>query len=220
MTGIIFADDTSTEMRDEVLRLAEKWKPNKRTKLIQGHGINDADYMTQVTTIYGTWYCPIYQKWMDILKRVYSPSVQKKYPTYVGTQLDPEWLSFMAFRSWCLLNGWRSDYQLDKDFISDSKIYGPDTCAFIPSNVNTFIIERGAARGEYPIGVSRFGNKLQSHCCNPFAKKQEWLGYFATPEEAHLAWKQKKHEHALALADMYPDLDPRVLHALRTKYIN
>ncbi|MEE7538835.1 hypothetical protein G8O18_13975 [Enterobacter kobei] len=218
MTGIIFADNTPQEMRDEVLRLAAIWKPRSKTKMVQGHGINDADYMTQCMTIYGQWKCSFYVKWYDMLSRVYSSAIHRKRPTYIGSNVHSDWLSFMNFRNWCLDNGWRSDYELDKDFISESKIYGPNTCAFIPAKVNSFITDREAERGSYPIGVCKFKNKFTSLCCCPITKRREYLGYFDTPEEAHLAWKKRKHEHAIALADMYPDLDPRVLDALRNKY--
>ncbi|MEE7538839.1 hypothetical protein G8O18_13995 [Enterobacter kobei] len=218
MADIIFADNTSQEMRDEVLRLAAKWRP-KTKKLVQGHGINDADYMTQAPTIYGKWFCPIYGLWGNMLYRVYSLEFHKKRPTYKRTQVHPDWFSFMSFRKWCLDNGWQSGYELDKDFISDSKIYGADTCAFIPATVNSFITDRGALRGVYPLGVNKFKNKFMCQCRNPFTKEGEYLGLFNTPEDAHNAWKQRKHQHALALADMYPDLDPRVLNALRTKYL-
>lgn len=217
MTEIIFADNTPQEMRDEVLRLAAEWRPRKR-ELIRGAGMNDADYITSARTIYGQWICPLYQKWSNMLARVYSPACHRNCPSYEVVEVHQYWLSFMSFRNWCLLNGWRSDYHLDKDFISDQQIYGPDTCAFIPAEVNTFIIAHGAARGDYPIGASRFRNKFQAQCGNPFTKKVEHLGLFDTPEEAHNCWKQKKHEHALALANMFPDLDPRVLHELRTRY--
>ncbi|MCX4071917.1 hypothetical protein [Aeromonas caviae] len=219
MTEIIFADNTPQEMKDEVLRLAKTWKPIRKPRLVQSNGINDADYIIAANTIYGQWKCPLYRRWSGMLARVYSPALHKQQPTYIGTQLHPDWLSFMNFRSWCLLNGWRSDYQLDKDFISDSKIYGPDTCAFIPSNVNTFIIDCSAARGDYLIGACASNDKFVCQCRDPFTKKCVTLGLYDTPEEAHLVWKKKKHEHALALAEMYPDLDPRVLAALRTKYI-
>ncbi|MEE7538844.1 hypothetical protein G8O18_14020 [Enterobacter kobei] len=219
MTEIIFADDTSTEIKEAVLNFALKWKFRKRNKLVQGVGINDADYIVAIKTSYWHWKCPIYQKWSGMLERVYSISWQKEQASYIGTKVHPDWLSFMSFRSWCLDNGWRSDYHLDKDFISDSKIYGPETCAFIPAVVNTFIVDRKSDRGDYPIGVSRFRNKFQAQCSDPFKKKQEHLGLFDTPEEAHSAWKKRKHEHALSLANMYPALDPRVLHALRTRYI-
>jgi len=218
MTEIIFADNTSPEMREEVLRLAATWKPNKRTKLVQAHGINDADYITQATTIYGKWQCPLYEKWAGIMQRVYSTTLHNKWPTYIGTQIHTDWLSFMNFRSWCLKNGWRSSYHIDKDYISNSKLYGPDTCAFIPSIVNSFITDASANRGSCPIGVDLYGNRFRSHCSNPFTKKYEYLGIFQTQEEAHNAWKQKKHQHALALANMFPDLDPRVLQSLRTRY--
>lgn len=43
---------------------------------------------------------------------------------------------------------------LDKDFLVEgNKVYSPSTCVFLPSKLNTFIITRGNARGQYPLGV-------------------------------------------------------------------
>lgn len=217
MTEIIFADNTSPEIREEVLRISQEWKVGTR-KLVHNHGINDSDYITWAETKFGIWQCPIYTRWVGMLERVYSTLFHLTRPSYKGIEIHPSWHSFMSFRKWCLDNGWRSDYQLDKDLISNSKIYGPDTCSFIPSTINLFITDSGRSRGSYPIGVSKLKNKFISRCCNPFTKCNEYLGLFYTPEEAHAAWKQKKHEHALALANTYPDLDPRVLQSLRTRY--
>lgn len=214
MTEIIFADDTPQEMRDEVLRLAANWRPKPR-KLFLGVGINDADYITHAHTNIGQWTCPIMQKWRSMLTRIYSPD---QYYTYIGTVLDAEWISFMSFRSWCLGNRWKSDYHLDKDIITNGKIYGPNSCAFIPQQINKFFNDRALAGNLYPTGVSIIGQRYQASCSDPINKCRQYLGLFDTPEEAHLAWKKRKHEHAIALADMYPDLDPCVLDALRNKY--
>lgn len=219
MIEIIFADNTSPEIREEVLRLAANWKQKPKYKLIEGHGINDSDYMTAVKTHLGGWQCPFYTKWSSMLRRVYNRKMHIQCPTYIETQVHPDWHSFMNFRKWCLENGWKSDYHLDKDFISDSKVYSPNTCAFIPQELNKFITDSSAARGDYPIGVAPTSNGYYAYCSNPFTRRNEYIPVMTTPEEAHQAWKKRKHQHALALAEMFPDLDPRVLQSLRTRYL-
>ena len=108
---------------------------------------------------------------------------------------------------------------LDKDIIAPgSKLYSPDTCAFVLPATNLFVTARDASRGGYPVGVSlhkRVG-KYQAQCGNPFTGKNENLGYFSTPEDAHEAWRERKHELAQLVAAT--ESDPRVVEALKKRY--
>ena len=107
---------------------------------------------------------------------------------------------------------------LDKDIIAPrSKLYSPETCAFVLKATNSFVIASDACRGEYPIGVSLFNTgKYHARCQNPFTGEQEHLGYFSTPEEAHEAWRKRKHELAQLVAAT--ESDPRVVEALKKRY--
>jgi hypothetical protein len=58
--------------------------------------------------------------------------------------------------------------------------------------------------------------KYQAQCKNPFAGKNEHLGYFSTPEEAHESWRKRKHELAQLVAAR--ESDPRVVEALKKRY--
>lgn len=117
-----------------------------------------------------------------------------------------------------LAQDWEGKH-LDKDILRPAnKVYGPDACVFVPGQLNAFLNDRGAARGEYPIGVTwnRQRGKLLARCCNPFTRKLEHLGYFTDSAEAHEAWRARKHQHAIRYADM--QTDSRIAAALRTRY--
>ena len=108
---------------------------------------------------------------------------------------------------------------LDKDIIvPGSKLYSPETCAFVLNATNLFVNARDACRGDYPIGVSllKRTNKYQARCKNPFIGKDEYLGCFSTPEEAHEAWRKRKHELAQIVAATESDL--RIVAALKKRY--
>ena len=188
---------------------------------VYGVGINDADYVTQKNAVVGgkrkqEWRCPYYSVWHDMLKRCYSESFHKKQPTYIGCTVAEEWKIFSNFRSWMEAQDWQ-DNQLDKDLlIEGNKEYSPSRCVFLPHLINSFMIDRGVYRGDLPIGVSRDGGKYTAYCSNPFTKKNEYLGLFSCPEEAHLAWRVKKAEHARRLAE--EQADERVKKALLKRY--
>ena len=145
-----------------------------------------------------------------MLERCYSAKYHSRYPTYIGVEVCDEWLTFMTFRKWWVENqvdGW----QMDKDVLSDDRIYSPDTCIFVPRWMNTFTTDHAAARGEWPIGVCyhKITGKFLARCRHPLGK-QGHIGLFSTPEEAHAAWLDRKLEIANELKHLMDDIDARI----------
>ena len=197
-------------------------------KLVFGVGVNDLGYRTQVweeVTKNGgkrirklVFKCPYYAAWKDMLKRCYSKKHLEIHPTYIGTSVCGEWLYASEFKKWMEQQDW-SGKCLDKDIIvPGNKLYSPDTCAFVLQATNKFVIASDASRGAYPIGVDLFKNtgKYRAQCQNPFIGRQESLGLFSTPEEAHEAWRKRKHELAQLVAATESDM--RVVEALKKWY--
>jgi hypothetical protein len=111
------------------------------------------------------------------------------------------------------------DKSLDKDIIAPgNRLYSPETCAFVLQATNKFVTASDASRGDYPIGVNLYKptGKYKAQCNNPFTRKQEYLGYFSTPEEAHEAWRKRKHELAQLVAAKESDI--LVVEALKKCY--
>lgn len=194
-------------------------KMNTKKRLVHGIGRNDATYPTSAAKGRKTvWRCPFYQAWLNMLKRAYSPAYHAKHPTYLECSVADQWASFSVFRVWMAAQNWQGNH-LDKDLLVEgNKIYSPETCVFVSRQVNLFLNDREAMRGDWPIGVSWREDKQRFHaaCNNPFTRKQEYLGLFATPEEAHLAWATKKLDYALSLAK--EQTDPRVSAALISRF--
>lgn len=196
----------------------------KKSNLTLGRGINNADYpIVKYERIKGkkreSWHCPFYRVWRNMLMRCYSDSYLKKQPTYKGCVVCDEWLTFSNFKDWMEKQDWEGN-QLDKDLLFEgNKIYSPETCIFVESKINKFTTDHRAARGEYPIGVCWYAqiNKFAARCGNPFTGKQEYLGVFDNPLDAHHLWKKRKHEIACRLAESCDDV--RLAEVLRTKYL-
>lgn len=188
-------------------------------KLVCGVGINDADYAVRPRVNGKQVMCPFYQVWGHMLQRCYSEKYQSRQPTYIGCYVCDEWLTFSNFKSWMMMQDWQGK-QLDKDLlVNGNKVYSPENCVLVSGITNSFTTDRGAFRGEWPIGVSfhERNGKFEAHCNNPFTKKLEHLGCFSYPEQAHLAWKKRKHELACRLAEL--QTDERASNALRTRYL-
>jgi len=189
-------------------------------KLVQGVGVNDVRCRTKFVVDGVIVRCKIYEAWRSMLTRCYSAKWVNKYPTYSGCSVSDDWLIFSNFKRWMESQDWKGK-QLDKDILSrGNKLYSPDYCCFVSSITNTFMTDSGAVRGEWPIGVSynRARNKFISECSNPFTKKKEYLGGFENEISAHEAWRNRKHQLALQLADTQSDA--RVADALRVRYLN
>ena len=197
-------------------------------KLVYGVGVNDLGYRTQVyeyVTENGgkrirkhVFLCKYYTAWKSMLSRCYSKKYLEREPSYTGTSVCSEWLSATAFKKWMEKQDWQGK-SLDKDIIVPrSKLYSPETCAFVLNATNLFVTASDASRGDYPVGVylCKPTGKYRARCSNPFTGKLEHLGYFSTPEDAHEAWRERKHELAQRVAAT--ESDPRVVEALKKRY--
>lgn len=179
--------------------------------LVQGVGINDAPYCTQPRIDGKLGVCPAYRAWASMLERARSNKFHEKHETYKCVSVCEEWHSLMSFRKWWMENqvdGWH----VDKDILSDSREYSPETSLFAPAWLNNFTIDCGSARGACPIGADfhKGSGRFRARCRNPVSKKLEHLGYFHTPEEAHLAWRTRKLELALDLKPKMDEIDQRI----------
>lgn len=196
---------------------------------IYGVGVNDADYVVQINETLGyteegkqlqklVWICPYYSRWKSMLERCYSQVYQKKRPNYVGCSTVPEWHYFMIFRSWMEKQDWQAKV-LDKDLlIEGNKIYGPDTCLFITSELNSFLTEKKKSTNGLPVGVDfdKRTGKFRAQISEN--SKNVHIGLFKNAEQAHNAWLQKKIEQAKQLANKQTDI--RIINALVSRYIN
>ena len=133
-------------------------------KLVHGVGVNDLGYRVRVREelpkdggrrVRNTVFlCKYYAVWRDMLTRCYSKNFLESNPSYIGTSVCSEWLSATAFKEWMEQQDWR-DKCLDKDIIVPrSKLYSPNTCAFVLTATNSFVTARDASRGDLPVGVS------------------------------------------------------------------
>jgi len=196
-------------------------------KLLFGMGINDADYKVRECITLGYFkgkrkqkitYCPYFRRWTNMLMRCYNNKYQDKRPTYKGCTVCEEWLRFSAFKMWMETQDW-VEKELDKDILfTGNKVYSPETCVFVTSITNSFMLEATESAYNFPIGVgfNQRVKKFTAYCRNPFTKKKENLGYFYSELAAHQAWLTRKLELAKLLAAEQDD--PRVAKALVNKY--
>lgn len=150
----------------------------------------------------------IYYIWVNMLNRCYNASKWSKHPTYEGCKVCDEWLIFSNFQKWYQSNSCR-DFALDKDIlIKGNKVYSPDTCCFVPQEINNLFLKSQRIRGKYPIGVvktrnGRFVARISKRR-NGIIRREE-IGYYATSEEAFISYKHEKESYIKQLAQEYYD---------------
>lgn len=181
-------------------------------KHVYGIGLNDADYAVRPVVNGVKLMDPAYRAWANMLVRAYNPKFHEKHQTYSDVTVCKKWHSFSEFRAWWLLRSVEG-FSPDKDLlVVGNREYGPDTCVYVPRWLNNFTEDRGALRGEFPIGVS-FCNqtgKYRSNCRNTITGKQHTIGRFSTPEAAHDAWLNYKLELAAHLKPEMDAIDQRI----------
>jgi len=189
-----------------------------KKKLVYGVGVNDADYQISPRVGKKRAMCKFYSVWSDMIKRCYSEKYHIKRPTYKGCSVCEEWLIFSNFRTWMIEQDWKGK-ELDKDLlVNGNKVYSPETCVFVDRPLNLFTTDHAKGRGDHPLGVYVTKNGyIIGQCSDPFSNNRNTrLGVYRTKDEAHQAWKKRKHELACQLADL--QTDERVANALRSRY--
>ncbi len=169
-----------------------------RIKGVRGIGTNDANYQTQVYGLRGgkrtcLWRCPYYKTWSSLLKRV---ATYKTKP-----QVCDEWLSFSKFKTWMEQQHWEG-MELDKDVLSEAHpIYSPESCCFLPHNLNCLLKDNPSYSDVYPLGVcspkSLTGPKLFLMQVEKFVavsggRREKVAKKFNTASEAHSTWQVEK----------------------------
>ena len=167
------------------------------------------EYKTKVNNVS----TPYYRLWNKVLERCYSERYQIKNPTYKNCTISEEWHNFQNFAKWYEEN-YIEGFELDKDIlVKGNKIYSPETCCFIPPEINTLLIKCDGSRGIYPLGVYKVGHRFAS--CLKKQGKNVTLGTFDTPEEAFQVYKTAKEEYIKEVADIWkPLIQPKVYRAL------
>jgi len=192
----------------------------KHTKKNQvfGIGINDADYVVNPRINGKQVGCPFYSTWKQMLRRCYSKKWCARAPSYIGCSVTKEWHSFMTFRHWMSMQKWRGK-QLDKDIIEPkNKVYGPETCMFVPQHINLLLRDnkRGICPcGICPRGVNYVAKNKKYRAQLRIKNKTTHLGYYSTPEEAHAVYCLAKADYIESLFPELTDEDPRLIPTLQ-----
>lgn len=151
-----------------------------------------------------------FKNWVRILTRCYNETNIDKRPSYKDCCVSDYFLNYLNFKEWYVKQqNWNTEgFVLDKDLLShkENKIYSPETCCFIPYEINSLLTTTKASRGELPIGV-RVRKGENGYCADIGMNSKNYsLGNFSTPELAFKAYKVAREEYLKSKAEKYKEL--------------
>lgn len=148
-----------------------------------------------------------YYTWKNMLQRCYHQKVLANNPTYAKCLVSKEWLEYQEFADWFENHEYSNcGYHLDKDLlIPGNKMYAPSTVCFIPTQLNSLLIDQANNRGKFLQGVclnKRDNNFLAQINIDG---KRKYLGYFETELDAHNTYKIAKEVNVKRMANQWQD---------------
>lgn len=208
---------TLAELRNG--RVVDRTKPKGENLWYLG----DGKYKTKVSGVLTREF----NIWKGVTRRCLLKSQKILQPTYEDATVCDEWLNFQNFAEWCNKQKLFNDkddkgksYQLDKDIlVKGNKLYSPETCCFVPREINNLFTLRNKCRGELPLGVVKFYVKSKQSfrymVSFSFFGSTKSGKTFDTPEEAFYCYKNAKESYIKSLAEKWKDhIEPKVYTAL------
>lgn len=162
--------------------------------------------------------------WNAILRRTNSSgSIHKETQRYSGVKNN--FSSYQYFADWCqnqdgYLN--KEDngnyWSLDKDLIQDKEVkeYSPETCIFIPAQINTMFGPHTKRRGKTPIGVTNAKGRGRFKATITTKEGRFSLGVYDTVMEAHSVWQRAKIDNIIKIANTL-ELTPKIKEIVLSK---
>lgn len=158
----------------------------------------------------------VYTSWRNMLIRVYDKKVHARFPSYIGTSVVDEWHNFQVFAEWFYAQEYslNESFDLDKDLlVFGNKTYGPETCSYVPKEINYLLLGTSDPTKGNIQGVTRVGDSYRVRISKN--NVQEHLGMFPTEAEAYAAYKAAKEAHVKEKALEYEyALDERIFNNL------
>lgn len=166
----------------------------------------------------------VYRLWKAMLGRCYNPNIPESKKTYSDVTVCDEWLNFQNFATWCnsqeffnAKDNQGNSYHIDKDIlVKGNKVYSPETCCFVPQEINSLVLANKRRRGNTPIGV-HYLKRIRKYTTQCYFKGSglRYLGSYNTPEEAFQVYKEAKKVSIKLVADCWKsNIEDKVYQSL------
>lgn len=147
--------------------------------------------------------------WCGLRTRTLDETFKNKHKAYLNCTLSPEWVCLQNFCDWAD-STYPKDFpeipwELDKDLLSSSGVYSPETCCWLPKEINLFlskksekgIYEKKGKRGSSFALFVREGTEVYKE------KNGHYIGSYPTYEDAVVKWKEVEQNRLNTLIEKY-----------------
>ncbi|HBI73638.1 MAG TPA: hypothetical protein DEG06_05140 [Lachnospiraceae bacterium] len=159
-----------------------------------------------------------YKAWKSMINRC---TGTYNFEIYKDVTICDEWNDYANFEKWYETNIYEFDgtLELDKDLLSrHKKIYSPNTCCFLPKNINTLIAST-SSRNQYLPGVSVNVRKNRvTYTATVKDGGKVITKTFKTQKEAFYFYKEKKEKIIKETANEYRDVLPEHIYNALIQY--
>lgn len=129
-----------------------------------------------------------YTVWRNMFRRV------REHHSYIGCSVDQRWHKLSDFKLWFDANYIEGTY-LDKDlYVEGNRVYSPDTCFFVPENLNHLFKSSYKTKGyNWDKERGKWAAKIK------YRGKTKNLGRFADEQSAREAYTKARHEYIVEI---------------------
>lgn len=176
-------------------------------RFICGSGVNDLNSARNERS---------YNIWMHLMKRCCG---KRRPKAYKDCKICDEWKLYSNFKKFYDKYCKNDSFHLDKDIlVQGNKLYSPDTCVFVPIEINETIQSIWVEDRSLPAGVSMTKcGKFRARCRKGEGLDREHIGCYDTAEEAFEEYRKAKKERIKEMANRHfrnGDIDKKVYDAL------
>lgn len=164
-----------------------------------------------------------YDMWKGMLKRCYNEHALHKRPSYKGCSVSEKFLNFSSFYTWCLnqIGHDQEGWHLDKDIlVKGNKVYSPETCCFVPPEINILLAYNKAKESDLPTGVLYSKEKRKYRVQLNINGTRKHVGYFEDVGKAHQAYLKIKNGELLRIAEKWKSLIDENVYLALISYID
>ena len=164
-----------------------------------------------------------YNVWASMILRCYNRNCNKN-KSYENCSVCEEWLCFENFEKWFDKNYYEVDGEkvhLDKDIlIKDNKEYSPNSCVFVPENINYLFVHERNTNKELPVGVilRKRKNGVKYLAKISIDGKEMQIKSCDTIDDAFNFYKESKENNIKRLAIKYKHQIPQKLYDRLMEY--
>lgn len=159
-----------------------------------------------------------YITWNSMLERCYSHNnyIRSQNHTYDNCKVCEEWHTYSNFEKW-FNEHYKQGQQLDKDILFEgNKLYSPETCCFVPGEINTIMISKQTKKSNLPTGVTKVKNGKYQVVVKNHGKPKR-LGTYDDIHEASEVYRTYKKNYLKETCQKYlenSEIDERIYNAI------